>query len=242
MKAKYLIFIVILLLGAAAFEIVLFCSSVGQHPRLENGIQSAGIFVALLAAVIALSAADPPRRKVTAAIDKPLLTGEENHHHDKMTEDLKELCKALPDPVRSHRVHFAVTNTCGFTWAKPVLSFRIPIDRKHPEGKDKEKLSGLTFNSNLYNSQKELRILEVADACIISNSNVPYWNPGEKITFWIRMVVDNGRPEPFNVYVSVNCDNADGITEALTVDPHNLPKDIKPKEAGASIAELRART
>ena len=192
-----------------------------------------GIFVALLAAVIALSATDPQRRKVTAAIDEPLLTNEENYHHDKMTEDLKELCKALPDPVRSHRVHFALKNTSGFTWAKPVLSFRIPIDRKHPAGKDKEKLSGLTFNSNLYNSQEELRILEVADACIISNSNVPYWNRDEKIAFWIRMVVNNGKPEPFNVYVSVNCDNADGITETVTLDPHNLLKGIKPKETGA---------
>jgi len=233
MKAKYLILIVILFLGAAAFEIVLFCSSVGQHPRLENGIQSAGIFVALLAALIALSAAEPKRRKVTAAIDEPLLTNEENYHHDKMTEDLTELCKALPDPVRSHRVHFAVTNMSGFTWAKPVLSFRIPIDRKHPAGKDKGKLSDLTFNSNLYNSQKELCILEVADACIISNSNVPYWNPGEKITFWIRMVVDNGKREPFNVYVSVNCDNTDGITQTVTLDPHNLLKGIKPKETNA---------
>jgi hypothetical protein len=233
MKARYWILMLILILVAVAFGILLFCSSVGQHPRIENAIQSAGIFVALLAAVIALSAADPLRRKVTAAIDKPLLTDEEKHYHNKMLEDLKELCKALPDPVRSHRVHFAVTNTCAFTWAKPVLSFRIPIDRKHPAGKDKENLSGLTFNSNLYNSQKELRILEVADACIISNSNVPYWNPGEKITFWIRMVVDNGKREPFNVYVSVNCDNADGITETVTLDPHNLLKGIKPKETGA---------
>ncbi len=72
MKIRYLIIIIILILAAVSFEILLFYSPLGQHSRLEKAIQSVGIFVALLAAVIALSAADPKRRKLKIYIVQSL--------------------------------------------------------------------------------------------------------------------------------------------------------------------------
>jgi hypothetical protein len=63
MKARYTIFIIAILAAAIAFEYLLFASPLGEHPKLENSIQAAAVFIALLAAVVALAGSDPkPRR------------------------------------------------------------------------------------------------------------------------------------------------------------------------------------
>ena len=64
MKVGYAISLGTLVVILVLVEIVIFCSRLGEHPRLENAIQSAGIFVALLAAIIGLSGADPKRGRI----------------------------------------------------------------------------------------------------------------------------------------------------------------------------------
>jgi len=120
-----------------------------------------------------------------------------------------------------------MTNKSGFTLNKPTLTFRVPLRRKHPHRGEKEQIwSRRSFNSNLYNSTQELRIFEFADTSILSNSNLPYWNSGEEITIWIRMVLDDSELKPFDVEVSVNCENADGITEKVKIYPEELLKSL----------------
>lgn len=216
-----------LILIAVAFEILIFCSPIGEHSRLEKGIQSSGIFVALLAAVIALSAVDPKRYKVDVAIASPFIKEESTYEMEKMTDELKGWYKDFKNPIRSHQVHFKIINKSDLTLTRPTLTFRIPVNKKHPNKfPDEKNWSRRSFNSNLYNSTQELRIFEFADTSILSNSNLPYWNSEEEITIWIRMVLDDGKLEPFNVEVSVNCENAEGFSKRIKINPKDLLESI----------------
>jgi len=65
-------------------------------------------------------------------------------------------------------------------------------------------------------------LLEFADTRILSNSNLPFWNDEDDIKIWIRMLICDGKLEPFYVEVSVNSDNAEGITKRVLIEPHNF--------------------
>jgi len=224
MKTKYLIIVIFLILVAVGFELLVLFSPLGEFSRLEKAIQSAGIFVALLAAVIALSAADPKRRSVSVKIEASVDKGNIGFYpKNELSEDLRKIYKSFHDPVKSNRVQFHMTNISGFALNRPTLTFRLPLEKQHPH-KVGETYSARTFNSNLYNSQRDLRLLEFGDTRILSNSNLPYWNNQEEITIWVRMVLDDGKLEPFIVEVSVNCENADGVTNKIKISPKELMK------------------
>lgn len=223
MKTQYVIIMIVLLLAAVAFELLVFISPLGGDTRLGDAIEGVGVFVALLAVVTALSAVDPKAKPVQVTIEPSV---DENHvlTHPKreLPPDLTKPYDNLPDPVKSRRVRFKITNVSGFTLEKPVLTFRLPLQKQHPHKQGQN--YGLTFRSNLFNSQRELRLLEFADTRILSNSNLPYWNHGDDITIWIRMVLDAGGLEPFIVEVSVNSENTSGITKRVEIDPARLLK------------------
>ena len=71
MKLRYAIPFGGAVLAGIVFECMVFCSKLGEHPRLENAIQGGGVFVALLAGVIALHTADPKKKKVNVQIHEP---------------------------------------------------------------------------------------------------------------------------------------------------------------------------
>ncbi len=224
MKTKYKLMILVLILGAVVFLYLVLTSPLGEYSRLEKVIQSVGIFVALLTAVIALAVADRKRKSVNVKIEPSL--DKENigeYHREELSDELKEIYQKFPDPIKSHRVQFKMTNISGFTLKKPTITFRLPLQKQHPY-KEKPICKKLAFNSNLFNSQRELRVLEFADTRILSNSNLPYWNDQDHITIWIRMVLNDGKLEPFIVEVSVNCENADGITKKVKINPKELMK------------------
>jgi hypothetical protein len=118
-----------------------------------------------------------------------------------------------------------MANDSGFTLKKPTLTFRLPLQKQHPH-KVSEIYFFRTFNSNLFNSQRQLSLLEFADTCILSNSNLPYWNDQDDFTIWIRMVLDDGKLEPFIVEVSINCENAEGVTYKCKIDPKPLTQQV----------------
>lgn len=228
MKTRYLILICILFAITIGFVILLFYSPLGEHPRLEKVIHSMGLFVALIAAIIALATADRKIRvakvKIEQFIDRKNI---ETYDKNTLSDELIRFFQNSSDPVESYRVQFKMTNISGFTLKNPTLTFRLPLQKQHPQkiprrGPDKplfEKFSVLNFRSNLFNSQTGLRVLEFADTRILSNSNLPYWNNQDEMTIWIRMVLDNGDSESFVVEISVNCDNAEGVTEKVTIKP-----------------------
>jgi hypothetical protein len=81
----------------------------------------------------------------------------------------------------------------------------------------------MDFHSNLYNN-READILESAGQIFISNSNLPYFNIKDSLNIWIRMLIGGPRMKPFNIKVSVNCKNAEGITKKIRINPNRMLK------------------
>jgi hypothetical protein len=225
MKVRYWIAIIVLvIIAATAVYYTGFSCWAEKYPRLGDAVQIVGVFAALATAIVALSTADPKKGRVKVNISLSI-DEEAKHPQSELSDELKKYYIGFPDPVRSHRVQFKMTNNSGFTLKKPTLTFRIPIHKKHPHRFSNEKPWSLyTFNSNLYNYKAEFRTLEFANTSVLSNSNLPYWNDKEEIMLWIRMVLDDGKLEPFAVEVSVNCENAEGVTEKVEIKPKALLK------------------
>ncbi len=230
MKIGYIIVLLLLATLAVAFVYLVLASPLGSHSQLEKAIQSAGVFTALLAAVVALAAVDPKRRSIKAEI---AVSVNQNHvgtyGQDQLSEELRKNYDGFPIPLKSHRVEFKIKNVSGFTLKSPTLTFRLPMQKQHPHIVPGQLCNKRTFHSNLFNSQQELRLLELADTQVLSNSNLPYWNEGDEVTIWIRMILDDGKRNPFDVEVSVNSSNADGKTQTVKIHPAALVESSGPR-------------
>jgi len=232
-KYKYLIVIILLILGAVGFIYSVFGTPLGENTRLEKVIQGMSVFVALLMAVIALAIADPRKRQVNVGIELFVdKESEENYLKDKMSKNLCQDYQNFDSTVKSYRVQFEMVNTSGFALMKPIFTFRLPCERKHPKKTehksgslqtgDEPSYTSSGFNSNIYNSQVELRILEFADTTILTNSILPVWNDRDKIVLWVRMALNDLQLKPFYVTVYVNCENANGLIKKIKVAPREL--------------------
>jgi hypothetical protein len=188
------------------FEYIVLCTQTGDNSHLGNVIQSLGVFVALFAAVIALAGADPAKLSVKFELETFIdQKGIDEYRKNKLSDELKKFYEKFPDPFFSYKVNFKVTNTSGFTWKNPNLTFRLPMSNSHP---DKGKPGRQAFNSNIHNFSGNYRQFHFEDTLVLSNSNLPYWNDKDYFTFWIRMAIhENLKP---TIVVSVNCDNAEG--------------------------------
>jgi hypothetical protein len=80
-------------------------------------------------------------------------------------------------------------------------------------------------------------MLEMADKLIVSNSNLPYFNKTDYIIFWFRMILNDGKLEPFLAEISVNCENAEGITKPITINPKELQESAA--QTACKIQEKR---
>ena len=220
MKARYIVFLGIIIVALIILEAIMIFSPLGEYPRLENIIQTSAVFVALIAAIIALSTADPRQKPVSVNINLFKQNRLKNYSKETLPQHFLRLYADFPDPFHSQRIHFVMKNTSGFTLIKPTLTFRLPNNRQQPEKTPEEWTT--TFNSNLFNSRADMRQLEFNDTVIISNSNLPYWNNLDSITIWIRMITDSIATHPFLVVVSINSQNAQGITKTIKIDG-NIP-------------------
>jgi hypothetical protein len=222
MKARHFIIVLVIILAGAWFMFYLFTSPRGPDQRMGNAIQAGAVFAALIAAVIALAGTDPKTRRINIAIT-PSIALEEIGTHVKaeLPPPLRAAFDQLPEHFSSHRVYFKMTNDSGFSLAEPCIAFRLPIAKRHPHQIHGNHMA--TFNSNLFNSQEHVRALEFGDTQIISNRNVPYWNEKEELTIWIRMALGEAHFSPFEVTISINCQNAEGITKKVEIS-HETPR------------------
>ncbi len=221
MKRQYIITIGVLIILATALEYFLIFSQGASDTKISDALQSVSVFVALIIAVIAMSIADPKVKKANIEIEQSVDEDNVNSYSKSdLPSDLQLKFESFPDPITSHRVQFKITNISGFTLKKSTLTFRLPIEKQHPHRVGRRYT--LTFNSNIHNPQSEFRLLEFADSCLLSTSNLPYWNNGDEITIWVRMILDDGQLEPFTVEVSLNSENAEGITTKGSIEPRNF--------------------
>jgi len=224
MKIIYLIALLTIIVLGIFFEYQIIFTEIGLSSRLEKAIQGAAVFVAIFTAFIALATADPKKKKIKAKIsfiaDKETKS---EYFKSQMSDPLKDTYKDSPDPVVSYKIQFTIENRSSFDLKKPTLSFALPLCRQHPA---KSINNGVydrqSFHSNLFNSPRDLMVFEFGDIRILSNSNLPFWNNKDELTFWVRMVIQNNSSEAFNVKISINSDNAEGITEKVTIDPRKL--------------------
>lgn len=216
MKTKYIVIIFILTLSAVVSGYAFFFFTHESNIQIRNVVQSSTVFVALIAAVVALSNADRKPKKVKVKIESSIDSKTvASYKKCDLPLDFQSKFSGHPDPINSHRVEFKITNTSGFTLKKPTLAFRLPKNKMHPHKVGTSII--LTFNSNLFNSQDDIRLFEFADTQILSNSNLPFWNNNEDFTVWVRMTLDDGKLDPFFVGVSINCENAEGVTSHVKI-------------------------
>jgi len=212
MKRKYIITIGVLIILATVLAYFLIFSQGASDTKISNVIQSVSVFIALIIAVIAMSIADPKVKKANVEVEQSVDENNVNLYvKSDLPSDLQLKYESFPDPITSHRVQFKITNISGFTLKKPTLTFRLPIEKQHPHRVGRSYT--LTFNSNIHNPQSEFRLLEFADFCMLSSSNLSYWNNGDEITIWIRMLLNDGQLEPFIVEISLNSENAEGLQQ-----------------------------
>lgn len=213
MKYRYLAILAILFVFALVFAYITISTQIGDNSRLGNVIQSLGVFAALFAAVIALAGADPAKLSVKFELETAIDNeGIDEYNKNNLSDNLKKLYEKYPDPFKSYKINFKITNTSGSTWKNPNLTFRLPMRNSHPDKDNRERTA---FNSNIHNSSESYRQFQFQDTLVISNSNLPYWNDKDDLTFWIRMAIAKNL-EP-NVVVSVNCDNAEGVNQKIKI-------------------------
>ena len=222
MKKRYFITLLSLLLLWILFLINDFSS----HPRIAYGIQISSIFIAFFVAIIALHASDKPKQKIKIKNNVYANKQKGKYYKKDFNEKLLEAFIDYPDPVTAHQIFFKITNKSGFTLEQPTLTFKLPSLKKHPK-KRKEKFTFKDFNTNLYNSTKDMKILDTGNSIYISNSNLPFWNNNDTLIFWIRMSIEGPKNNAFKIAISVNAKNANGIIEEVEIDPNKiLYKDI----------------
>lgn len=227
MKLTYFFALLVIIGLGILFEFQVFFTEIAKSSLLDKALQGAGVFVALFTAFIALAMSDRKSKriktKVTISADKATKS---ETFKNQMTGAIKDIYKDFPDPVVSYQVHFLIKNRSGFDLKKPTMSFTLPLNRQHPaKSNSSDKHDSRFFNSNLFNSPRDLMIFEFADTRILSNSNLPFWNNKDELTFWIRMVLENNSSESFNMKFSINSENADGVTEKVSIDPLKVLKD-----------------
>jgi hypothetical protein len=122
MKKIYLLTLISLIILACIFVYKIIFTPIGDNSRLGNGIQSFGVFVALFAAIIALSAADPEKLSVKFEIETCYRKDDvAEYDKGKLSSGMKKFYEGFPDPFKSYKVNFKIINTSGLYF--PSFSF-----------------------------------------------------------------------------------------------------------------------
>lgn len=238
MKLRYIIVLILLVAILIFFEIRLYSYSGApeDNKRLEYMISVFAVFVALVSSVIALSNSDRKPKKIDVEVIPKVLSDEkpEEHRLADLPSHIQTFYGASTGVIFSYRIYFEIKNKSGFSLKRPTLTFWLPPSYQHPlwvnfgglvQEKNGELVKGewiLTYRSNIYNSQQDIRLLEFQDNLIISNSILPFCNNGEVLKIWFRMCLDKNSDKTFQVIVSINSDNAEGITKTISLNPQKL--------------------
>ena len=206
---------------AAVFTAGIVWDTLSLPLRFELLIQGLAVLVALGASIVALGAQDRKRPSIRMKIE-PSVLDSALHRKIDLYKDIRPAFESYPDPIPTHRISFKVTNCSGFTLKSPALTFWLPKSKQHPKQGDDLLYRSISFNSNLFNDQREIRLLEFGDQIILSNRNVPYLNDGDELAIWIRMAIADNALSEFDVKVSVNAENAEGVTKILKIKPGEL--------------------
>lgn len=225
MKRGYIGFLIFLFSVFMFYLLFPFFSK--QANQLEYSVKLLSGFAVIAAVVVALAVADRKKESVEMSIEEPYIIDEEKEEYKEgeLGGSVKACYKKFP--VTSYRVHFKMKNISGFDLKNPVFTFnKLPIEKQRPYSETGNKsYSTRCFSFSIVRTDKKPHFLVVDGKYhLISIDGLPYWNNGSEIDHWIRMVLDSGGLEQFDVEVSVNCENADGQTQKVTIRPEELLK------------------
>lgn len=223
MKPKYYLFLIVLLSILLAL-IVMLRGHLEFSSWITTSATIGATFAALMAGIIALGVGDKPLRfvKFTVKVEVDRQKVEEYNPAD-LPNELKR--DSDDNPFHSYRVYFKIRNQSGFTLKRPVITFRLPTDLTHPHKTRDDKWIPY-YRSNLYNVQIDLRSFQYEDTIVLSNTILPYLNEDQELPIWIRMCLLKDDTKCRDVYVDVNCDNAEGATKKVKIIPRELLEDI----------------
>ena len=224
MRCRYYNFLIGLFL-IFAVVIILLKKDLQYSNWITTSATLVATFAALSAGVIALGVADKPPRfikfEVETEIDKQNI---EPYNPEKLPNELKK--HYANDTFYSYRVYFKIKNKSKFTLKKPVITFRLPTDLTHPR-----KISSnrwiRDYRSNFFNAQIDLRTLQYGNTIVLSNNILPYLNDNQELPIWIRMCLMDNDMKPRQVYVDLNCENAEGATKEARIIPNRLLRDLR---------------
>ena len=223
MKRKYYLFLIVLFSILAILIVVL-----KGYLELSNWITASATlgasFAALATGVIALGVADKPLRFVKFTVKTEV---DPQNIEEYNPADLPDELKRGSDNnlFHSYRVYFKIKNQSGFTLKRPVITFRLPTDLTPPHKTNDDKWI-LSYRSNLYNVQVDLRSFQYEDTIVLSNTIVPYLNDDQEHPIWIRMCLLKDDTKCRSVHIDVNCDNAEGATEEVKIIAKKLLESI----------------
>lgn len=220
MKTRYIISIITLLLLIAGFVYVAIYKPFGEKSPFEVIIQGLGVFVAVGLGIIALHSSDLPSKSVSANISYSLgefiEKTEANLPKDAVTRFKK---KEINFPYSECKLILNIKNISGFTLKNPTVTFCLPIDKRHPADFGNG-IWELSFNSNLRNtivySAEKMKEFESGNYMYISNTILNYLQDDASIQIWVRLIPGD---KPFNVLVSLDCDNSEGFSQKIKVIP-----------------------
>jgi len=208
------ILVVFIILIAILIGFLIYCSQLSYESKISTLIQFTTAVAAVLTALIALLISYPQKRKadieINCQIDKNHIEG---YEETKLNDTLKEHFKDYNKPLKSHRIIFTFKNNSDFDLKKPIFSIKLPIQFAHPD----DSHNSLHFRSNIFNSSRELFLLNTEDYYILSNNILPYMNKDDDIKIWVRMIIDEKRINENEITIFVNCENADGITKKIVL-------------------------
>ena len=236
MKCKYIITFVIIsiiFIGVCCYALNLVLkTSFSDNSNIDRAIQIGVILAAIYASIIALitaaSGLDPKPKQINSIISVKEADDEKIYYKKDMSDEVKNYFKAYPDKIFSYKFHFVVKNESDFDLKKPTITIRIPSNRKFPYNKkNSSQLTERVITTNLYGYPKDLKKLDSVEHIILSNNLLPFLNKGEQIPFWVRMIINNQFPEQISVKVSLNSENAEGLTEEVVINPKELISNSK---------------
>lgn len=202
------------------FVYISICKPFGEKSPVEVIIQGLAVFVAVGLGIIALHSSDLPRKSVSANINYSFGEVTEKTEADLPSEAVTKFKKkGISFPYSHCKLIFNITNNSGFTLKNPTVTVCLPINRRNPFEFDNN-FWDLSFNSNLFEpiiySRENIKKFESGDRMYISSNILNYLQNGASLEVWVRLIPGDN---PFTVLVSLDCDNAEGFSEEIDINP-----------------------
>lgn len=232
MKLSYQIIIGLLLIFLLVWILLSFFPILSIDEIIKQQIQGAGVIVALLAAIIALSMADKRIDKIQAEIKNICIKNlDQEIYIDNSTiktmsdipeSKIKERYTKLSQPIKFYIVEFEIINKSKFDWKMPSFTYEIPIDQRYlnriKENEYEEHLPHTNYH--LYGTSKTYWYMS-GDMDIFSSTKLPYINKGRGLNICFTLFLDP-KMEKFTINTSINCEGLEGATKKIEINPSKL--------------------